>query len=178
MPVHVRLVAGRFCRTAQLGGELSVQSGRPRGGTCVLPRWATRCAYEFSVILQLLSRHRIEHGISGRRVLLRCGRMTDLRGTRTGFYVPLGLTKVITERPRIVGVRRESSSAGTGNPLTFRDRRAIAVTASGQILMAADMRALTSTLTHSCRRRIRHLRGRARCSCQPVESKLADADFP
>jgi hypothetical protein len=43
---------------------------------------------------------------------------------------------------KIIGVRRESSSAGTGNPLTFRDRRAIAVTASGQILMAADMRAL------------------------------------
>jgi len=43
---------------------------------------------------------------------------------------------------QILGVRRESSSAGTGNPLTFRDRRAIAVTASGQILMAADMRAL------------------------------------
>lgn len=39
----------------------------------------------------------------------------------------------------------ESSNAGTGNPLTFRDERcAIAVTASGQILipMAADMRAL------------------------------------
>src|ERR1039457_7150012 len=67
----------------------------------------------------------------------------------------------------------------TGNPLTFRnDRRLIAMTASGQILIliAADMRA--PTLTHSCRRRIRHLRGRAGCSCQPVESELADTDFP
>ena len=35
-----------------------------------------------------------------------------------------------------------------------------------------------STLTRSSRRRIRHLRGRARCGCQPVESELADTGSP
>jgi hypothetical protein len=35
-----------------------------------------------------------------------------------------------------------------------------------------------STLTRSSGRRIRHLRGRARCGCQPVESELADTGSP
>ncbi len=71
-----------------------------------------------------------------------------------------------------------SAALRTGNLFTLRDdRRAIVVTVSGQILRWPPTCG-RSILTHFCGRRVRHPRGRAGCSCQPVESRLADTGFP